>query len=405
MVSAETHRSCALALLLTVGVLSMAGMAQTSPSGTGSSASLLKPVGTVKSVNGNEIVLATDSGSEVRILIQDSTRMVRTAPGQTTLKDATAMSLQDLQSGDRMLVRGTASEDGKSVLATSAVVMKRSDIAARQEQERAEWQAHGVGGLVKSVDASHGVIQISMAGFGTTKDVTIRASKSTIIRRYSPDSVKFDDARAGTLDQMKPGDQLRARGSRNPDGTEIDAEEIVSGSFRNIAGTVQSTDPAQNTVSVMDLISKKPMVVKVTPDSQMRQLPPAFAQRIAMRLKGGGAGDNQGQGTAQGGNAASSNPGIRGGGNFGGGGSRSGGSPDFQQMLSRLPAATLADLHKGDAVMIVATEGSESSAPKAITLLSGVEAILTASPSQSASTLLSPWNLGTSAPGGDAATE
>ena len=49
-------------------------------------------------------------------------------------------------------------------------------------------------------------------------------------------------------------------------------------------------------------------------------------------------------------------------------------------MLSRLPNSTLADLQKGDAVMIVSTEGGDSNAVTAITLLAGVEAILTAAP-------------------------
>jgi hypothetical protein len=63
-------------------------------------------------------------------------------------------------------------------------------------------------------------------------------------------------------------------------------------------------------------------------------------------------------------------------------------------MLSRLPNSTLADLQKGDAVMIVATEGSNADAVTAITLLAGVEPILTAAPNRSASSLLSPWSLG-----------
>ncbi len=61
-------------------------------------------------------------------------------------------------------------------------------------------------------------------------------------------------------------------------------------------------------------------------------------------------------------------------------------------MLSRMPAVTLADLQKGEAVMVVATEGSAEVPSTAIILLSGVEPILTAAPSQ-ASTILSPWNL------------
>ena len=80
------------------------------------------------------------------------------------------------------------------------------------------------------------------------------------------------------------------------------------------------------------------------------------------------------------------------------GGMRSGGAPDFQQMLSRMPSVALTDLHKGDAVMIVATQGTPSGGPAAITLLSGVEPILQAAPSGSQAMMLSPWSLG--APGG-----
>jgi len=415
------------------------GQSEPAPSTT---ASLLKPVGTVKSINGSEVTLQTDSGTEVNILIQDSTRVIRTAPGQTSLKDATPMQLQELQVGDRMLIRGAASADGKAVVAISAVVMKQSDVAARQQQQREDWQKRGVGGLVKSIDAAAGTIQLSVASFAAKKNITVNISKSTVIRRYSPDSVKFDDARPGTLAQINTGDQLRARGTHSPDGASLDAEEVVSGTFRNIAGTVSSTDPGQNTISVMDLITKKSLLVKVTADSQLRQLPAMYAQRIAMRLKGapgdqsGGessngvspSGESPSSGVANNGmrptgpsagsGSAASGTGMRsggayqgggypggGGGYSGGGANRSGGPQDFQQILTRLPTVNLADLHKGDAVMIVATEGSGTSSPTAITLLSGVEPILTASPNSGrAATLLSPWNLGSSA-GGDAATQ
>ena len=65
---------------------------------------------------------------------------------------------------------------------------------------------------------------------------------------------------------------------------------------------------------------------------------------------------------------------------------------DFNQMLGRLPAVTVADLQKGDAVMIVTTQGTGAEVT-AITLLSGVEPILTASPKNDGSMILSPWNL------------
>jgi len=364
---------------------------QDSQAAAGSAA---KAVGTVKTIAGNTVSLATDAGSTVSILMQGSTRILRIAPGQKDLKNAAPMTLQDLQVGDRVLIRGRPSDDGKSIVATSAIVMKEEDVAAKQQREREDWTRRSVGGLVGAVDAASDTITLSAANSGS-KPITIHVSKDTVVRRYAPNSVKFDDAVAGTLDQIKPGDQLRARGTRSPDGSELAAEEIVSGTFRNIAGTVVSVDAAQYTLNVMDLATKKPLTLKISSDSQVRQLPPTVAQRIAARLKGqtpeaGQRAANAGTGAAPAESARAAE-----GQSGGAGGTRANGPLDFQQVLNRMPVVTLTDLHKGDAVMIVSTGGSANAQPIAITLLTGVEPILTASPNRGqAAMLLSPWNLG-----------
>jgi hypothetical protein len=67
-------------------------------------------------------------------------------------------------------------------------------------------------------------------------------------------------------------------------------------------------------------------------------------------------------------------------------------------MLNRLPTETLADLNKGEAVMVVASEPTPGATTvTAITLLSGVEPILTANPNGGMD--LSRWSMG-DAPGG-----
>jgi hypothetical protein len=118
----------------------------------------------------------------------------------------------------------------------------------------------------------------------------------------------------------------------------------------------------------------------------MRKLPEQLAQRIAFFLKSPEAAQaaaarfqQRGAGAAAGQRAA-------------------GRAPDFQQMINRLPAVTVADLKKEEAVMIVSTPGTGNSEVTAITLLSGVEPILTSNTSQAAA-LLNGWNL--SAPAGD----
>ena len=372
--------------------------------------SIAKPVGTIKSISGNTITLTTDAGTDVTVQVQDATKFVRIAPGQTDLKSATPIQFQDVQAGDRILVRGKMADHGKSVLALSIIAMKKSDLAEKQAHEREEWQKHGTGGLVSSVDASAGTINISLPAIGEKKTVAIHLSKDTVLRRYAPDSVKFDDAKPAPLDQIKPGDQLRARGTRNADGSELAADEIVSGSFRNIAGIISAVDASAGSITVQDLATNKPVSIKITAESQLRKLPAPMAQRIAMRLEGVPA-DAPAQGTegpaaisAQAPKPAGPPAGGPGSGGPGGSGRPGGaGGGDLQQAILRMPAATLAELQKGGAVMIVATSGGPNDMPTAITVIGGVEPILEASPKSSASTILSPWSLG-GAPGGEGAT-
>jgi len=371
--------------------------------------SVYKAMGAVVSIDPNGFTVQTDSGTRLAVLLQDNATLVRVAPNQKDLKSATKITAGDISVGDRVLVRGHISDDQKTLLATAAIVMSKADIAQKQEAERAAWQ-RGVGGLVSAVDPVASTITLSTAALGAIKKVMIHVTKDTVLRRYAPDSVRFDDAKPGTLDQIKPGDQLRARGTRNEDGSEFAAEGIVSGSFRNIAGTVSSIDISQNTISVMDLKTKKPVLVKFTADSQLRKLPPEMAQRIAMRLRGGQAGGPP-TGAGPGGAAPAATPPAGGppsGGGPGGprpGGPRFGGAPDLQQILSRMPPAKLADLQKSDAVMIVATQGTASGGVTAITVLSGVDAILASSASASQAMFMSPWNLGGGGPGGEEGTQ
>lgn len=361
-----------------------------------------RAVGAVKSIQGNVIALKNDAGAEVTINVIDGARVLRMAPGQTDIKAATPIQLSEVQAGDRIVARGKGSDDGKTLVANTVVVMKGSDVAAKQKKEEEDWQRNGVFGPVKSVDAGTGVVTLAPTAPGGPS-ITVATDKATIVRQYAPDSAHFHDATISSLSAVKAGDQLRARGTRGADGTSLAAKEIVFGTFRNVAGTITSIDAENQTVTVNDLSTKKPVVVKITSESQMHKLPAQLAQFIALRLRGvempGAGGQNaqrpQGappQAASQGGGQAG---GARPSGGPGAGPMRMG---DPMQMLSRLPQVPLTDLQKGDALMIVTTQGNGTSV-SALTLLAGVEPILTA---PNASMILSPWNLGAGGAGGDA---
>jgi hypothetical protein len=359
-------------------------------------------IGTVKAVSGSAITVAKDGGQQVTVTLGDTTKVSQLAPGSTDLKTATPATAADIAVGDRVLALGKPGATADQFTATRVVLMKSGDIAQKHAQEQADWQKRGSGGLVTAADPAAGTFTIAVG----TKKVEVKTTSSTIFRRYSGGSVKFEDAVPSTVADLHVGDQLRVRGTKSDDGSSIQAEEIVSGSFANLAGTIATINTADNTITLKDLTTKKMMTIKVTPSSELHDLPERAATMFANRAKGGAAGAGASGGAAgappAGGGGPPRGPGGQGGqggaGGYGGGGRSAGG--DLSQMVSRLPAEPFANLKVGQATMIVASQTSPSSTTvTAVTLLTGVEPILAASP-DAASATFSGWNVGGG--GGDA---
>lgn len=374
-------------------------------------------MGSVTAIVGNNLTVKTTQGEERQFQVSSTAEVKRIEPGQTNLAAAVAMPLSDIANGDRVLVWFDASATSGAAQALRVVAIKAADLAKKQQREAAEWQEHGVGGLVKSVDAASGVIVITSGAGATAKTIIIHTDKSTILKRYAETSVNYEAAQPASFSAIQAGDQLMARGAKNADN--VAAEEVVSGSFRNLSGLIASLDPTQQTFVIKDLATKKQFTVRIPNDAQMRQLPERAAQMIAARLKGDAAGTTSQQGgnasgrPAPGDNAAGGSPRSAGGsqgadsaagsGQRGAWPQRNGGnsvnSNDPQQMLAHAPAIHFADLQKGEAVMLVTSPGD--SQVTAITLLAGVEPLLEAPASQD---LLANWSMGSgSSEGGESA--
>ena len=360
-------------------------------------------VGSISAITGKSVTVKTDAGDQRQFDVPAEAVLKRIAPGEKDLSKAAAISFSDLAVGDRLAVKLDASATAPTPQAAQIIAIKAEDLAQKQQKDRDAWQRNGVAGLVKSVDSGAGAIALTTGAGVNTKVVTVHITTSTILKRYASGSVRYDQAQPGPIDAIHSGDQLRARGTKSSDGAEITADEVVSGTFRNIAGTITGLDPATSTMVVKDLATKRPVTIHITPDAQMRRLPERMAQMLAVRLKGGSpAGSGAPSQFAAGGAppAGGPPPGAPGGGQRGWTGSGPGGpgapggpggpgSGDPQQMLNRVPAIQFSDLQKGEAVMLVSTEGAND--VTAITLLAGVEPLLEA---PAASNLLSNWSMG-----------
>ncbi|MGH9605189.1 MAG: hypothetical protein ACRD3N_05755 [Terracidiphilus sp.] len=341
----------------------------------------VKFLGTITTVNGNSLTVKTASGDVHKFDVPASAVIRRVEPGQTSLSGAVAIPLSDLAVGDRLLVLLSGTPSGSTPEASQIIAIKHADVVKKQEEENAAW-ASGVGGLVKSVDPATGAIELATGAGPTSKTVTIHTSSATVLKRYAPASISYAQAQPAPIAEIHPGDQLMARGTKNADGTEMNAQEIVSGSFRNVSGLITSVDAANTTITVKDLLTKKDVTIRID-DAQMRKLPERMAQFLAARLKGQAASSAGGGGNARGQNGGGE---MRRGGMGGDQGAR--GENSSQQILDRAPQIKFADLQKGDAVMLVATQGTDQ--VTAITLVAGVEPLLEAPASQD---LLSSWSM------------
>jgi len=329
-----------------------------------------------------QITLQTTTG-EIAVTVDAKAKVLRVAPGATNLTNAAAIELTDINVGDRLRARGRMTDDQKSLAALEIVVISQSDIASKQAAERADWDRRGATGIVADVTADS--VTLNVRTIEGVKPLVITAAPNAIIRRYTPDSIKFSDAKPSKLSEIRKGDQVRARGNKTPDGAQMTAEEIVSGQFKMIAGLVLSVDPQENVVRINNIETKKPMTVKISTDSSLKKLQPMLAQIIATRLHGGPSGEGRPGDRPPGPPPAAAGPG-------GGRGPGAGARGDLQAMIDRTPAIKISDLMAGDAIIISSTAGASADQVTAITLLAGVEPILTKPGTREMS--LGDWNMG-----------
>jgi hypothetical protein len=242
-----------------------------------------------------QIFVKTDTGAVVIVTVADSTKILKNPPGETKLDKAVPYTLAEIGAGDRVLALGKLSEDGKTLAAPRAVVVNtKAEIASKQTAERAEWQKRGVVGVVSAVNAASKEITIQTRTPEGPKPVVINASAPAVkLTRYAPDSIKFADRKPATIEEIKVGDQLRAKGDKSEDGARFTPEEVVTGTFRTEVGTVKSVDAAKNEIVIEGAQDKKTLTVVVRPDSVLKQfqLPPEV-----MAMMGGGGGGAMGGG-------------------------------------------------------------------------------------------------------------
>src|SRR5438067_1272823 len=253
-----------LGLTLTLSGTTSQRMLAQAPAATPATA---RQLGTVKSISGDTITIATDAGQTVTVTTSADTKVLKLPAGSTDLKTAQPSQMSDVAVGDRVLATGKPGDAPTALTASRVILMKSTDIAEKNAAEQAQWRTNGVGGIVSSVDPAAGTISLTS---GSNK-YTVTTNDKTIFKRFSADSINYQDAKAGSLAQIHTGDQLQARGEKSSDGLSVKADEVLSGSFKNLSGLIITADAAAGSITLKDLATKKVMTVNITPNTNIRK--------------------------------------------------------------------------------------------------------------------------------------
>ena len=335
-------------------------------------------IGEIKSIDAaaKQLTIQTDAGSTVTVSLSDKTTYKKLAPGEQSLTNATDVTFADLAAGDRVMARGTVSEDRKSVPALMVIVMTKGDLAKKAEAERIEWRRRGILGVITALKPDAKEITISNRTMAGTQSVVIALNDKTEMKRYAPDSIKFGDAKPADFSELKVGDQLRALGERTADPLHFNAEKVVTGSFRTVGGVVTAVDPATGEIKINELEKKHPLTIVVKHDAVLRKFPSEMGAMGGFGRgpggPGGGAPPAGGSQQAQGGAPARPQGGAPGAGGPGGG------RPGFNinDMLDRLPTISIADVKVGDTIIVSSTQGVDPTRLTAISLVTGADTLL-----------------------------
>jgi hypothetical protein len=365
------------AILVPMIVL-MTGSQVLASQATGNGSNPNRMIGEVIAINLSlgELSLKTDTGETVIVKVSPQILCLRVPPGEKTLEKAARVSLHVIGIGDRVFANGQVAEDRKSISARQLIIMAKTELAEQREHDRADWRRRGVTGTITAINPNTKEITLLMSSPAGNRPIIVMAAEGVLYRRYAPDSIKFSNARPGSFAELRVSDRLRARGEKSSDGLRFTPDEIVSGAFRSIGGTIIAVNAETAEIKVQEIQASQPITVVISRDSLLRRLPPDMVTQVMKRMRGSQSGSSERRPADE------------------------ADEPDWQETLERLPALTIADLKPGERVIVSSTRGAQPGRVTAIGFFTGGDALIKLLQEQQTAQRGNGVNLGLGLPGG-----
>jgi hypothetical protein len=333
--------------------------------------SVYQVVGEVMSIEKapGRVNIKTGANELLAISLDENTVYKRVPPGETNLNKAVTVTLAEIGVGDQVYARGVMSDTGERLAVRQLVIMSKVDILNKHEQQREEWRKRGIVGTISALNNASKEITLLARSADGNKLLIIAAGGDVQFRRYAPESARFSSAQAGSFSELKVGDQLRALGEKSSDGARFTPEEIVSGSFRTVAGTVTEINAATGEIKINEVNTKRPFTVVTTKESLVRRMSPELTALLVPQKGASAAG-------AQGNPLPTKPPGSAVLVTNGKPRTAAGAGFDVEEELDKLKVVTISELQPGEMIIVSSTNGKDPSRLTAIAIITDVNALL-----------------------------
>jgi hypothetical protein len=339
----------------------------TAPAQTAIKPTLIR--GDVVSISAEKIVLKAATG-EVEASLSEQTKYLRVPPDNLSMAAATPSTFSEIGVGDKVVISVIMPEDKKTIPVRTVYLLSKAALAERQAKYEQDWKTRSTIGRVDNFNPQTNVITILTRSMGVEKTIAVKTNSNTEFLRYAPNSVEFGKALKGKISDVDKDDQIRVLGNKNADGTEIEAEKIISGSFIQSSGKIKAINIDKNEVIITETNSNKDVAITIGEFSILKQFPEELANQIAMRQGGGPVGFRP---PTQGGGQSTPQPTPQPQGQTpNGGGFRPGGGGGVIDD-SRFQNVKLTDLKVGETIGIMSNKNPDPTRITAIKLFTGVE--------------------------------
>ena len=312
-----------------------------------------------------KIVIQTDAKLSVTVVFSDKTAFRRVAPGETSLSNAETIKITDLKVGDRVLVPNWNSADEQAAV-RQIIVMARAAIEQTRTAEQEKRRARTLGGRITAINAEKKEITIQSRGRGNPETLIVDASGKAKLLRYAPDSLKLSDAVPGAFADLRIGDQIRVIGDRSSsDAARVTAEEIIFGSVARTVGTISEINAARGEVVIKNNQSGQTITVAIGKNTTLRRITPEVAADLRERFERRARRQERNTAKTDGQTNQPQNRERRRERNA------DGQNNNRRQLFENLPAITVSDLKKGDAVLITGTNAASATQMTAVSIIAG----------------------------------